>query len=88
MKNLRIKAVIAVICSMMFPLQAMAAEPVTVPPEIPDKIAVENGYLEKLTNVPVYEDNSVQRRFQYKVVTSGGNLNVRDYPVTGNVILH
>lgn len=87
MKNSRIKAaLIAVICSMVLPLNVMAAEPAATVPEIPDRIITENGYLEKVTDIPSEKSNIGVLRYQYKVVTSGGNLNVRDYPVTGNVI--
>ena len=87
MKNSRIKAaLIAVICSMVLPLNVMAAEPAATVPEIPDRIITENGYLEKVTDIPSEKGDIGVLRYQYKVVTSGGNLNVRDYPVTGNVI--
>lgn len=87
MKKIRFKSLVAVVCCLLLPLQVIAAEPGSITADTPKKIITENGYLERVSDTPIYH-NGVQPRYQYKVVTDGGNLNVRDYPssTTGNVI--
>ena len=73
----KIISILMVLCCMIFPLRTMAAEPT-------GNTSVENDY----SKIVDEQSNSIQPRYQYKVVTAGGNLNVRDYPstTTGKVI--
>ncbi len=80
MRKLNFKAVFILICSLLLPLQVMAAEPVNNA----EADISENGYYAQLNS----GGGSMQPQYQYQVVTNGGPLNVRDYPSTteGNVI--
>ncbi len=87
MKYMKIKLFAIVLLGMLVPLQAMAAESQTENAVIIDETYTEKENSEE-TKICTKEKSVIQPRYQYRVVTDGGNLNVRDYPstTTGKII--
>lgn len=74
------------VLSMVFGVPCMAADAHHQRTTIPEEIEVEGGRLE-LVGVFADTAKTVQPRYVYKVVTDGGNLNVRAEPsLNGKVI--
>lgn len=72
--------------SMIFGLPCMAAGERHEPTTVPEKIEIEGGILE-LVGVAEDSAKTVQPRYVYKVVTDGGNLNVRKEPNSNSDII-
>lgn len=88
MKKTRIKAIAVLLISMLLPLQVMAAEPQNADTAVmPDKISVEGGYLEKISEEPMTREADAMLRYQYRVVISSGTLSVREHPGTQYAIV-